>query len=258
MSGLRQQKFLFVLFLLINDFILISSGYIFNSTSPDYHKGEGLNEEERKRKEEKEEEEKEKEEEEEEKGKEKEEEKENKEEKEKEKEEENQEEKNEKEKQIKEKKEEKEKRKEEEKEKNEEEEEKNEEEEEKKEKEKRKKVESTSIIDKGYAQDQDKEKSQEKNAEDGCEYVLPTQGIRADCIDSFPKDNNNNICCYMTINYEYNDYNLCIRIAKDINQIKTKITEIKKEYEGCNSVKIDCHSRFINYSFLILSIILFL
>ena len=248
MSGLRQQKIFFVLFLLINNFILIYSGFVeIDIPNKDPIKKEELNEEEGREEREEEKENNERKE----KEKEKEEEKEIEEEKE---EKEKQEKKNEKEKQIKEEKEDKEKTKEEEKEKN-----KEEEEEEKEEKENQgKKVESTTIIDKGYAKDQDKEKSQEKNTEDGCEYALPTQGIKADCFDSFPKDNNNNICCYMTINYEYNDYNLCIRIAKDINQIKTKITEIKKEYEGCNSVKIDCHSKFINYSFLILSIILVL
>ena len=248
MSGLRQQKFLFFLFLLINNFILISSGYKENTQSPqDSHKREELTEEESKNEEEREEEEDKEKEKENNEGKENNEEKEINEVKEKEEEKEKEKENNE----AKEKEEE-------EKEKEKEEKEKNEKKEEEEEKEKGKKVESTTIIDKGYAQDQDKEKAQEKNTEDGCEYALPTQGIRADCIDSFPKDNNNNICCYMTINYEYNDYNLCIRIAKDINQIKNKITEIKQEYDGCKSVKIDCHSKFINYSFLILSIILVL
>jgi len=61
----------------------------------------------------------------------------------------------------------------------------------------------------------------------------------------------------MTINYKYNDFNLCIRISKDKDEIKKKIEEIKEEYEGCKSVTIDCHSNYIElvkYSLLFLSL----
>ena len=59
----------------------------------------------------------------------------------------------------------------------------------------------------------------------------------------------------MTINYKYNEFNLCIRIAKDKDEIKKRIKKIEDEYEGCESVNIDCHSNFIElakYSLLFL------
>ena len=49
----------------------------------------------------------------------------------------------------------------------------------------------------------------------------------------------------MTINYKYNEFNLCIRIAKDKDEIKKRIKKIEDEYEGCESVNIDCHSNFL-------------
>ena len=61
----------------------------------------------------------------------------------------------------------------------------------------------------------------------------------------------------MTINYKYNDFNLCIRISKDKDEINKKIKQIQEEYEGCESVIIDCHSNYIElvkYSLLFLSL----
>ena len=78
---------------------------------------------------------------------------------------------------------------------------------------------------------------------DNCENIQPTYGIKEDCINY--KIFNEQSCCYMTINYKYNDFNLCIRISKDKDEIKKKIKQIQEEYEGCESVSIDCHSNFI-------------
>ena len=78
---------------------------------------------------------------------------------------------------------------------------------------------------------------------DNCENIQPTNGIKEDCIND--KIFNGQNCCYMTINYKYNDFNLCIRISKDKDEIKKKIKQIQEEYEGCESVSIDCHSNFI-------------
>ena len=90
---------------------------------------------------------------------------------------------------------------------------------------------------------------------DNCENIQPTYGIKEDCINY--KIFNEQSCCYMTINYKYNDFNVCIRISKDKDEIKKKIKEIKEEYEGCKSVTIDCHSNYIElvkYSLLFLSL----
>ena len=89
---------------------------------------------------------------------------------------------------------------------------------------------------------------------DACENIQPTYGIREDCI-SYSKIFDEKKCCYMTINYKYNEFNLCIRIAQDKDEIKKKIKDIEEEYEGCESVNIDCHSNYIElakYSLLFL------
>ena len=90
---------------------------------------------------------------------------------------------------------------------------------------------------------------------DNCENIQPTHGIKEDCINY--KIFNGQNCCYTTINYKYNDFNICIRISKDKDEIKKKIKQIKEEYEGCESVTIDCHSNYIElvkYSLLFLSL----
>jgi len=92
---------------------------------------------------------------------------------------------------------------------------------------------------------------------DGCDNIQPTNGIREDCINYSKKIIDEKKCCYMTINYKYNEFNLCIRIAQDKDEIKKKIKDIEEEYEGCESVNIDCHSNFIElakYSLLFLSL----
>ena len=90
---------------------------------------------------------------------------------------------------------------------------------------------------------------------DNCENIQPTYGIKEDCINY--KIFNEQSCCYMTINYKYNDFNVCIRISKDKDEIKKKIKEIKEEYEGCKSVTIDCHSNYIELQKIILTLIVF-
>ena len=128
--------------------------------------------------------------------------------------------------------------------------------------------------EKGKEKEEEKEKEKEKEKEpiteinntenispfdlyDGCDNIQPTNGIREDCINYSKKIIDEKKCCYMTINYKYNEFNLCIRIAQDKDEIKKKIKDIEEEYEGCESVNIDCHSNFIElaiYSLLFLSL----
>lgn len=91
---------------------------------------------------------------------------------------------------------------------------------------------------------------------DGCEDIEPTNGIK-DCIDAYQVYNGEN-CCYMTIKYDYNEFNICVRISKNKDKIKKKIEEIERDYEDCESVDIDCYSKIIKYSFMFLSIFLLL
>ena len=91
---------------------------------------------------------------------------------------------------------------------------------------------------------------------ESCEDIQPTNGIIDDC-----KKNSLNTahsCCYLSINYKYNEFNACIQIAKDINQIKNRIKDLERNYVGCESVDIDCHSTFINFAFIFLFIALVL
>ena len=92
---------------------------------------------------------------------------------------------------------------------------------------------------------------------DGCGDIQPTNGVREECTEryKFVKDKS---CCFMTIKYKYNNYYTCIRIEKDIKIIKPLIKELKKYYEGSNSIQIDCSSNIIKFSFLILSLFLVL
>ena len=50
----------------------------------------------------------------------------------------------------------------------------------------------------------------------------------------------------MTIKYDYNEFNICVRISKNKDKIKKKIEEIERDYEDCESVDIDCYSKIIN------------
>ena len=138
---------------------------------------------------------------------------------------------------------------------------------EEKEKEKEKEKENEKEIEEEKEKKKEKEKEKEQLTEknstenispfdlyDGCENIQPTYGIREDCIN-YLKNFGEKKCCYMTINYKYNEFNLCIRIAKDKDEIKKRIKKIEDEYEGCESVNIDCHSNFIElakYSLLFL------
>ena len=87
-----------------------------------------------------------------------------------------------------------------------------------------------------------------------CEDVQPTNGIISDCTTH--SIDNSRSCCYVTINYEYNEFNLCVKTQKDLDIIKNKIDKLEQEYEGCDSVDIDCHSAFINFSFMFLLVVL--
>ena len=58
----------------------------------------------------------------------------------------------------------------------------------------------------------------------------------------------------MTVNYQYNNFHTCIRISKNKKKIENKIKEIQREYRGSKSISIDCDSKFIKFSFLILSL----
>ena len=62
----------------------------------------------------------------------------------------------------------------------------------------------------------------------------------------------------MTIRYKYNEFHACTRINKNKKDIKNKISQIKKKYEGSDSIDIDCYSKFIKLSFLFLSMFLIL
>ena len=95
---------------------------------------------------------------------------------------------------------------------------------------------------------------QKKRKYDSCEDVQPTNGIISDCTTH--SIDNSRSCCYVTINYEYNEFNLCVQTQKDLDIIKNKIDKLKQEYEGCDSVDIDCHSAFINFSFMFLLVVL--
>ena len=89
-----------------------------------------------------------------------------------------------------------------------------------------------------------------------CEDIQPTNGIIEDCTSY--SYNNEQSCCYVSINYKYNEFNICIKIRKDKKTIERRIEQLEKYYEGCDSVDIDCHSKFINISFIFLLFVLFL
>ena len=95
---------------------------------------------------------------------------------------------------------------------------------------------------------------QKKRKYDSCEDVQPTNGVISDCTTH--SIDNSRSCCYVTINYEYNEFNLCVQTQKDLDIIKNKIDKLEQEYEGCDSVDIDCHSAFINISFMLLLVVL--
>ena len=62
----------------------------------------------------------------------------------------------------------------------------------------------------------------------------------------------------MVIRYKYNEFNACIRVSKNRKDIKNQISQIKKKYEGSDSIDIDCYSNFIKLSFVFLSLFLVL
>ena len=87
-----------------------------------------------------------------------------------------------------------------------------------------------------------------------CGDVQPTNGIISDCTTN--SIDNSRSCCYVTINYEHNEFNFCIQTPKDKDKIENTIDKLEQEYVGCDSVDIDCHSGFINFSFIFLLIVL--
>ncbi len=89
---------------------------------------------------------------------------------------------------------------------------------------------------------------------ESCGDVQPTNGIIEDCTTN--SIDNSRSCCYVTINYEDNEFNFCIQTPKDLDKIEAKIDQLEQEYVGCDSADIDCHSAFINFSFIFLLIVL--
>ena len=89
---------------------------------------------------------------------------------------------------------------------------------------------------------------------ESCEDIQPTNGIIEDCTSKSLNDFQR--CCYVTINYKYNEFNLCKQVPKDLKTIKNKIKDLENVYEGSESVDIDCYSTFINLSFIYLLIVL--
>ena len=89
-----------------------------------------------------------------------------------------------------------------------------------------------------------------------CEDIQPTNGIIEDCTSY--SYNNDQSCCYVSINYKYNEFNICIKIKKDKKIIESRIEQLEKYYEGSDSVDIDCHSKFINFNLILLLFVLFL
>ena len=89
---------------------------------------------------------------------------------------------------------------------------------------------------------------------DRCLQTEPTKDIIEECTESNKlKDK---VCCYMTVKYEYNSFYTCYPVEKDKKIIERKINEIKGDYDGCKSIRIDCKSSFIKYNLIILLLIL--
>ena len=87
-----------------------------------------------------------------------------------------------------------------------------------------------------------------------CEETQPSKGIKEECFHG-PEIPSGEICCYMTIKYETNDHYACTAVNRDLDSIKNKIQEIKKNYQGSKSIYIDCNSSLIKIS--LISFILF-
>ena len=91
---------------------------------------------------------------------------------------------------------------------------------------------------------------------DPCDDIQPTNGLKEECLENPLLKGKN--CCFMTIRYKYNEFNACIRVSKNRKDIKNQISQIKKKYEGSDSINIDCHSKVIKLSFIFLSLFLVL
>ncbi len=91
---------------------------------------------------------------------------------------------------------------------------------------------------------------------DPCDDIQPTNGLKEECLENPLLKGKN--CCFMTIRYKYNEFNACIRVSKNRKDIKNQISEIKKKYEGSDSIDIDCYSNVIKLSFIFLSLFLVL
>ena len=91
---------------------------------------------------------------------------------------------------------------------------------------------------------------------DPCDDIQPTNGLKEECLENPLLKGKN--CCFMTIRYKYNEFNACIRVSKNRKDIKNQISQIKKKYEGSDSIDIDCYSNSIKLSFIFLSLFLVL
>jgi hypothetical protein len=84
--------------------------------------------------------------------------------------------------------------------------------------------------------------------------------IKENCFKAFDVNNENNNedrCCYMTLDFKYNKKHECYPANK--NEVKDIIDELEKEYYGIKSVKIKCEkSQYITFGFFLLFNILFL
>ena len=90
---------------------------------------------------------------------------------------------------------------------------------------------------------------------DLCSQVQPTRDILEDCTNQ-KAENDGDVCCNVTIQFEYNDYNECSPLKKEKNIIEEKIKEYKNTYKDYKNVKvkINCNSTFINISLILFSL----
>ena len=89
-----------------------------------------------------------------------------------------------------------------------------------------------------------------------CGETQPLKGIKEECYQEKIISSNNEVCCYLTIKYETSEHFECIAINKNLAEIKNKINEYKKNYEGSKSISIDCNSPLIRIT--LISFLLFL
>ena len=98
--------------------------------------------------------------------------------------------------------------------------------------------------------------TKEEKAKRLCGETQPLKGIKEECFQEEINKSNNEVCCYMTIKYETSEHFECIPINKNLGEIKNKINEYKKNYEGSKSISIDCNSPLLRIT--LISFLLFL